>query len=172
MDDVVLRSVLQDAHNRQFWIVLWGDPSHSPDEDAQIFNEPFYDQGLPRNVPQIRIGDILFVHRIHISKIIFVGEVVDLPRRSTAAETEKEDWRKRWNWSLRLKNLTPEYGAWWRRRARKTFDLNEEFNDLHSDAPVNIRRLLFGSHVQIPKRFAEFLLNEIASIPKNSETAR
>jgi hypothetical protein len=79
MDEGTLNEVSRDAHRRRFWIVLWGDPEHSADDDVQIFDEPEYDQGLAK--PEtIGVGDILFVHRIHISKIIFVAEVIGAPR--------------------------------------------------------------------------------------------
>ena len=162
MDNNALNAILSDAHNRQFWIVLWGDPTHSPDDDAQIFDEPFYDHGFSREVRNLQIGDILFVHRIKISKIIFVGEVVGEPRKSRA--DEKEDWRKHWMWSVALKNLTTTYGIHWRRRAQRTFALKDQFNELNPQNPVKIGRLLFGSHVQIPESFARFLLAEIVNI--------
>lgn len=164
MDNDALNAVLSDAHNRQFWIVLWGDPTHSPDEDAQIFDEPFIDHGFSREIRSLKIGDILFVHRIKISKIIFVGEIISELRKSGIEEAEKEWWRKYWSWSVTLKNLTPTYGTHWRKRARKTFELRDIFNELNPRNPVNIGRLLFGSHVQIPEKFAKFLLNEIMSL--------
>jgi len=48
MDNAALNKVLADADHEHFWIVLWGDPEHSADEDVQGFNEDFYDQGLAR----------------------------------------------------------------------------------------------------------------------------
>ena len=80
MDEPTLNPILADADNRQFWIVLWGYPTHSPTEGQQVFNEPFYDHGFSRDVPKMRIGDVLFVHRIKVSKIMFVGELVELYR--------------------------------------------------------------------------------------------
>lgn len=161
MDNETLSAVLPDAHNRQFWIVLWGDPTRSPDEDAQIFDEPFYDQGLTRDEPNMKVGDILFVHRIKISKIIFIGEVVAQPRRSAEEEAEKEDWRKQWIWSVALKNLTPIYGRHWKNLAQRTFTLKDQFNKLNPRNPVTIGALQHGRHVQLPEAFATFLLKEI-----------
>ena len=57
MDDESLNKILADVNNRQFWIVLWGYPGRSPNEDRQIFDDPFYDEGLPKNVRDMRIGD-------------------------------------------------------------------------------------------------------------------
>jgi hypothetical protein len=168
MDKESLNQILLDTNNRQFWIVLWGYPEHSPDEDKQIFNEPFYDEGLTQNVQDMRIGDILFVHRIHISKIIYVSEVIAPPRKSTAEESVKEEWRKRWIWSVSAKNLTPEYGKYWRGCAERTFTLAKQFNELHPDGPINVRRLNYGRHIKIPQAFAEFLLKAI----KNLEVPR
>jgi hypothetical protein len=161
MDNQALTASLADPRHRQFWIVLWGDPTHSPDEDAQAFDEPFYDHGFPRDVPDMKIGDILFVHRIKISKIIFVGEVVDESRKSRPDEIERDDWRKHWAWSVRLQNLTPTYGRHWKRRAQKTFALKDEYNDRNPQNLVSIGALQHGSHVRIPEGFARFLLNEI-----------
>ena len=164
MDNEALNDVRIDAHKRQFWIVLWGDPTHSPDEDAQVFDEPFYDQGLTRDVSDMKVGDILFVHRIKISKIIFVGEVVGESRKSTQEEIAKEDWRNHWTWSVRLKNLTPMYGRYWKRRAQKTFTLKDEYNDRNPQNPVTIGALQHGSHLRIPEGFAKFLLSDIIKL--------
>ena len=67
-------------------------------------------------------------------------------------------WRKRWTWAIRARNLSPEYGRYWNRCGERPFNLAREFNELHPDGPVNIRRLNYGSHVKIPRHFAEFLL--------------
>lgn len=164
MDNESLHDVILDSSTRQFWIVLWGNPTHSSDEDAQIFDEPFYDQGLTRDVLNMKVGDILFVHRIKVSKIIFVGEVVGESRKSTPDEIEKEDWRKHWSWSVRLKNLTPTYGRHWKRRAQKTFTLKDQYNEMNPQNPVTIGALQHGRHVQIPQGFARFLITEIVTL--------
>ena len=164
MDNEALTEVINDAGRQHFWIVLWGYPEHSAEDDEQIFDEPVYDHGLTRKPEAMKVGDIIFVHRIHISKIIFVGEVIAAPRKSDAEESEKEDWRKRWKWSVRLKNLTPAYGTYWRRYAEKTFPLKDRYNELNPQNQVSIGRLQHGLHVQIPERFAKFLLNEIIEL--------
>ncbi|HKG97884.1 MAG TPA: hypothetical protein VKA97_08720, partial [Pyrinomonadaceae bacterium] len=115
------------------------------------------------NVRDMRIGDILFVHRIKVAKLIYVSEVIDPPRESTPQESQKEQWRKRWTWSIRGKNLTPTYGQNWRSCGEKTFSLAKRFNELNPNNQVNIGRINFGSHVKIPRHFAEFLLREIKS---------
>ncbi|MEA2206256.1 MAG: hypothetical protein QOE77_3032 [Blastocatellia bacterium] len=160
MDDQALSLLLGEQQRRQFWIVLWGDPEHSADEDAQVFDEPFYDHGFRRKPEAFEIGDILFVHRIHVSQIIFVGEVLELPRESLKGDSEQDWWRERWSWSVRLRNLTPEYGAHWR-NAQRTFPLKDQYNSLHPNEQVNIGGLQHGVHVRIPESFAKFLLDEI-----------
>ena len=164
MDNEPLNKVLLDVNDRKFWIVLWGYPERSPDEDKQIFDEPVYDEGLSKNVTSMRIGDILFVHRIKVAKLIYVSEVIDPPRKSTAQESQKEEWRKRWKWSVRGENLTPKYGQHWRRCGEKTFTLAKRFNELNPTDPVNIGRINFGSHVEISQHFALFLLQGIKAL--------
>jgi hypothetical protein len=165
MDNAELNDVILNAAERQFWIVQWGDPDHSPDEDTQVFNLPAYEQGLPKNPKTMRVGDILFVHRIHVSKIIFVAETVAPPRKSTEEESRRESWRQRWKWSVSTKNLTRTYGAYWKRYEVKAFDLAKEYNKLNPQEPVNIRTLNFGNYVRISEVFAKFLLNEIIRLP-------
>jgi hypothetical protein len=171
MDNEALSDLLRNTGGRQFWIVLWGYPEHSPEDDVQVFDEPIYDHGLARKPEAMKVGDILFVHRIHISKIIFVGEVIEAPRKSMAAESEKEAWRKRWTWSIQLKNLTPTYGVHWRRWAEKTFPLKDRYNELNPQNQVSIGRLQHGLHVQIPERFARFLLEEIISLGSDKDSS-
>jgi hypothetical protein len=161
MDNEALEQVLVDAGKRQSWIVLWGIPEHSPDQDQQVFDGPIYDHGFPRNPKGLKIGDILFVHRIRVSKIMYVGEVISLPRKSSAQEIESEPWREKWSWSVATKNLTPEYGSKWRKRGEKTFDLSKRYNELHPNEPVKISAIMFGTHVRIPRAFAEFLIGNI-----------
>ena len=164
MDNEALKDLINYPGWRQFWIVLWGYPEHSAEEDEQVFDQPTYDHGLARKPDGMRLGDIVFVHRIHISKIIFIGEVIDEPRLSSPREAEKADWRKRWKWNVGLKNLTPNYGRHWRRGAQKTFSLKDQYNVANPDQRVSIGRLQHGLHTQITRSFAKFLLNEIASI--------
>lgn len=109
----------------------------------------------------------MFVHRIHVSKIVYVGEVIELPRKSTKQESVNEQWRNRWTWSISAKNLTPEYGHYWKRCAERTSNLARQFNENNPHDTVNIRRLNYGSHVKIPLRFAEFLLREIIGLEVN-----
>ena len=161
MDNAELNDLILNVGATQFWIVQWGDPDHSPDEDTQVFNLPAYEQRLPKNPTTMRVGDILFVHRIHISKIIFVAEVLALPRKATEEESRKEPWLQRWQWSVSTKNLTPTYGAYWKQYEVKAFDLAKEYNRLNPQQPVSIRTLHFGNYVRVSEDFAKFWLNEI-----------
>jgi hypothetical protein len=164
MDSAALNPLVVNADDRQFWIVLWGEPDHSPEEDTQVFNESHYDHGFAVNPAAMKLGDILFVHRIHISKIIFVAEIVASPRRSTEEEKRKESWRQRWQWSIETKNLTPTYGTYWKRYAVKPFDLAKEYNKANAHDKVNLGRMNFGNYVRISQGFAKFLLNEIIGL--------
>ena len=163
MDSESLSRIIQDSRSRQFWIVLWGVPGRSPDEGEQIFDQLMYDHGFSRNIDAIIEGDLLFVHRIGISKLIYVGEVVARARMSTAAERNEETWRQHWKWSVTVKNLTPEFGKHWR-QGEKTFTLAHQYNESRPQFPVKLSRIKFGSHVQIPREFADFLLTSIMSL--------
>jgi serine/threonine protein kinase len=149
--------------SRQSWIVLLGVPEIRT-EDTEIFDQPQYDHGFPIR-PGIQPGDILFVHRIGISKIAYVGEVLALPRKSTESEIQAEPWRARWAWSVSTKNLTPEFGGHWREQSAGTFQLAKRYNELNPENQVKISALKFGRHVKIPMPFAEFLIKELMKGP-------
>lgn len=166
MDNTALDMVLAESSKTQFWIVLWGDPEISLDEDTQVFTEPAYAQGFAVYPAGIKIGDILFVHRIHASKIIFVAETIGPPRSGTKEESIKESWRQRWPWSIETKNLTPTYGAYWKRYAVNPFDLAKEYNKVNPEDKVNLGRMKFGAYVSISEGFAKLLLNEIIRLTR------
>ena len=113
----------------------------------------------------MRVGDILIVHRIHVSKVIFVAEVLSLPQKSTAEEAKEESWRARWQWSVETKNLTQKYGAYWKRYSLKPFDLVKEYNKLNPQDRVPLGMLNHGSCVRVSEGFARFVLNEIIILP-------
>lgn len=163
MDNKTLRRLKDGPSARQSWIVLWGYPEQSVAEGEQVFDKPVYDHGLPTNVSGMEVGDVLFVHRIHASQIIYVGELLETARASTVAQAEQQDWRKRWSWGVKLKNLTPEYGRHWK-CSERTFSLANEFNQLNPGKEVNIRRLNYGSPVKISRAFADFLFSEIVQL--------
>ncbi len=101
-------------------------------------------------------------HRIHVSKIIYVSELLELPSPSTVGESA-ERWREKWSWAIKGQNLTPEYGRHWK-CSERTFTLANQFNELHPDQPVNIRRLNYGSPVKVSRRFAEYILDRIMEL--------
>jgi hypothetical protein len=66
------------------------------------------------------------VHRIKVSKIIYVAETLTMPREFTEAERRKEPLLKQFRWIVETKNLTPKYGSYWKRFSLKSFDLAKE----------------------------------------------
>ena len=163
MDNETLERLRNDSHAKQYWIVLGGYPDQSVEEGEQIFDEPIYDHGLPKHVSGMEVGDILFVHRIHASQIIYVGELLETARASTIAQAERQEWRERWSWGIKLRNLTPEYGTHWK-CSERTFSHANQFNQLTPYQQINIRRLNYGSPVKISRSFAEFLLHGIMQL--------
>jgi hypothetical protein len=161
MDNVALNDLLLHSEGKQFWIVLWGDPDCSSDEEPQLFNDPMIEHWFPMHPASMKPGDILFAHRIKVSTLIFVAEVISSPRRHTDEEMRKDSRQKRWAWSVDTKNLTPTYGEHWREYSLRTFPLSKEYNKLNPQDHVNIGRLNFGAPTRISRGFAQFLLNQI-----------
>ena len=161
MDNVTLNDLLLTSEGKQFWIVLWGDPDRSSDEETQFFDEPIIEHWFPIHPVSIRPGDILFAHRIKVSTLIFVAEVISPARKATNEEIRKDSRQTRWAWTLDAKNLTPTYGAHWREYALKTFALSKEYNQVNPLDQVKLGRLNFGAPTRISLGFAQFLINQI-----------
>jgi hypothetical protein len=161
MDSETLNDLLLNINQRLSWIVLWGDPAFSADEGPQIFSDHTIEHWFPMHPAAMKPGDILFVHRIKVKKLIFVAETTSSPRKAREEEVKKDPRQKRWMWSVDTRNLTPIYGAHWDEYSLKTFNLADEYNELNPQDQVNIRRLQFGAPVRISTGFARFLLNQI-----------
>ncbi len=161
MDNTALNELLANPAGRQFWIVLWGDPERLPDEGPLVFDEPEIEHWFPMRPASIKVGDILFVHRIGAASLIFVAELASEARRATAEELANDPRHERWAWVVETKNLTPAFGSRWRDYRLKTFALNREYNELNPQDRVNIGRLQFGAPVRISQGFARFLLERI-----------
>ena len=161
MDNEALNDLLNFTE-RQFWIKPWGHPDRSPDEEQQSFDDPSITIGFAKQPNGIRIGDILIVHRIKVSKLIFVAETVASPVRATEEQMKVNPLFRRWPWNIETRILTSTYGAQWSRYSLKTFALAEEYNDLNPQDQVNLGSLKWGADkLRISERFGKFLIKEI-----------
>jgi hypothetical protein len=156
MDNEALNTLLLNSEGKNYWVVLWGHPERSPDEEELFFNDPVIEHWFPMNPASITPGDILFVHRIKVSTLIFVAEVISFPK--------KDSRRERWQWSVDTRNLTRTFGEHWRKYSLRTFSLGREYNALHPHDQVKLGRLNFGAPARISRGFAQFLLNQIIGL--------
>ena len=162
MDNANLNDLLLDIGERQFWIKPWGHPERTPDEDEQIFDFPAMTIGFARQPNAVRVGDVLLVHRIKVSKLMFVAEVVSAPHEATDEEIKRNPLLERWKWSVETRNLTAGYGAQWRSHSLKTFALADEFKKLNPQEKFTLGSINFGNDkVRVPKDFGEFIVKEI-----------
>lgn len=162
MDNANLNNLLLNFGERQFWIKPIGDPSRSPDEEKQIFDDSKVQIDFSERPSGISLGDILIVYRIEISKILFVAEAVSSPHQATSDEIKKHPWKERWSWSIESRNLTPNFGARWSDYSLKPFSLVEEFNDLNPQEKVSLNGLKRGKDkLRISEDFGKFLIKEI-----------
>jgi hypothetical protein len=161
MDNEALNDLLNTSE-RQFWIKPWGHPDRSPDEERQFFDDPSITIGFSRQPNRVRVGDILIVHRIKVSKLIFIAETVASPVKVTEEQIKVNPLYRRWPWNIDTRNLTPTYGAQWSRYSLKTFALAREYNDLHPQDKVNLGSLNFGADkLRVSEGFGKFLIKEI-----------
>ena len=161
MDNDALNGILNTS-GKQFWLKPWGHPERSPDEEQQSFDSPSITTGFTEQPSGVNVGDILIVHRIKVSKLIFVAETVASPVKSTEEQIRANPDYERWLWNIDSRILTPTYGAQWDRFSLKTFSLAREYNDLYPQDKVNLGRIQFGGDKpRISDGFAKFLIKEI-----------
>jgi hypothetical protein len=161
MDEDALNDLLNKS-GKQFWIKPWGHPDRAPDEEQQSFDSPSITIGFTEQPSGVNVGDILIIHRIKVSKLIFVAETVASPMESTEEQINANPDYGRWTWNIDTRILTPTYGAQWSRFSLKTFALAKEYNDLYPHNKVNLGRINFGGDkLRISEGYAKFLIKEI-----------
>ena len=164
MDNETLLELLGDTSKRQFWIKPWGDPERPSDEREQFTDDEVWVR-FAKQPTGVEVGDVLFVHRIKVAKLVFVAEALTPLRMLNASEIMREPNLKRWPWMIEGKNLTPRLGRWWRECSLKTFTLEREYNDLYPSEPVNLGSIKRGNDkVRISEKFATFLIDAIIAI--------
>lgn len=167
MDNSNLNNLLLNLGERQFWIKPWGHPERSPDEEEQIFNSPTMTIGFARQPNAVQVGDILLVHRIKVSMLMFVAEVISSPHQATDEEIRKNPLLERWKWSVEAQNLTPDFGAHWRNFSLKTFALADEFKKSNPNEQFTLGSINFGNDkVRVPENFGKFVVQEIMRLEK------
>ncbi|MCW5959817.1 MAG: hypothetical protein KIS76_06605 [Pyrinomonadaceae bacterium] len=161
MDNANLNDLILNSDDRQFWLKPWGNPDRAPDEEEQFFTSSKLTIGFSKQPNAVEIGDILIVHRIKISKIMLVAEVISSVHHATDEKKKKNPLLNRWAWSVEAKNLTPEYGAQWFEHSLKTFALANEYNK-NSPDKVKLGSIQFGNDkLRIPEEFGKFVIKEI-----------
>lgn len=162
MDNANLNDLLLNSGERQFWLKPWGNPDRSPEEEEQFFTSPNLTIGFSKQPNAVEVGDILVVHRIKISKVMLIAEVVSSVHHATDEEKKKNPLLERWAWSVDAKNLTPEYGAQWFEHSLKTFALADEYNKSNPNDKVKLGSIQFGNDkLRIPEEFGKFVIKEI-----------
>jgi hypothetical protein len=164
VDDISLKTLLEDVSGRQYWLKPIGLPNR-PIENRQpeVWPESPLDIHFARNPAAVAERDILIAFRTGESKIIFVAERPPGGPYPTEDNTLPEWVRKRYPLFYKARNLTPVYGKKWRRYSLKPFALAKKFNAKHPDRqPVKLGALNFGSDkLRIDQLFAEFLIRQI-----------
>src|SRR5215213_2473423 len=144
MDNAALNNLLNTS-GKQYWIKPWGHPNRGPEEEQQSFGDQPITIGFSRQPNGVRLGDILLVHRIKVSKLMFVAETIASPIRATEEQMRVNPLYERWPWNIETRILTPTYGSQWSRYSLKTFALAREYNDLYPQDEVNLGALKFGA---------------------------
>jgi hypothetical protein len=164
MDNSTLQSVLSDSTRRNFWIKTIGLPGKEPDLH-ELYNQSSLTVEFSRQPFSIEIGDILIIHKIAISKVVYIAECQSAPREVTAEEIKQQSFKEHWNWTMGLRNLTPIYGMCWAKYNIKPFTLVKRYNELFPKDKQSLGSLQYGGgHLQISSKFGTFLLQKIMDL--------
>ena len=160
MDEASLRPILDEAE-LSYWLKPWGLPALPPNPNNEMDGlAPGI--GFPVMPIGIAIGDILVIHRIAASRIIFVAQVLGAPY-PTPIEVMAQDPNEK-PFRIDVEFLTLEFSTHWYDLNLNTFQLADEFNDLNPQANVNVQGIRFGNHINIPEAFGHFLLAQIMAL--------
>jgi len=171
MDNASLEQILLDAGGRQFWIKPWGHPKRPADEGQQIFDSPVLTTGFAIRPSGVKIGDILFVYRIKVSKLMFIAEAVSPAWKVTKEEVKRNPDLERWQWNIATRNWTPRFGLHWAKYTLQPFSLADEYNKLTPQDIVTLGSLQFGGDKRrISEGFGKFIINKIMAIGEEASS--
>lgn len=171
MDNQTLDDLLKDGRRRNFWLKPVGWPKDHPNWDAEdysVWTQPQLEVHFHENPVRIAVGDILIAYRVRYSRLIYVAE--RLPKEQWGAEEVGSEYeRRRWPHYIKARNLTPGYGAVWKRMCLQPFPLAEAYNRVHPTEPARLGPIQRGKDkASMPRAFAEFLIRLIqATEPEN-----
>lgn len=148
----------QPRRGIQHWLKPQGVPDTLVDE-SESFTADRYLIGFARRPSGVEVGDVLIVYRIGIAMIQYAAEALDVCRKATADEVRRELWRARWEWTIEARNLTPDFGAVWRKRELRPRPLAVEYSAFHPGDPVSLGALNYGADkLRISEGFGQYLL--------------
>lgn len=164
MDNASLQPIADDASKRQFWIKPVGNPDAPPDLNATFIN-PRIRIEFSQKPATLKVGHVLFVYLVGVSKLIYVAECYTPPRMATEAEISKEPWRARWCWSIWGVNLSPDYGKNWNEHSLRPFDLLKAYQEARPEDKQSLGGIQHGVDKQrVSQGFGEFLLQQVIKL--------
>jgi hypothetical protein len=174
MDITALNQLLLDGKERQFWIKPWGHETQASHPSArvgsQFFTAPAIEVAFSTNPAGINIGDVLFIYHIRMNQIksptlACVTEVISEIIKATPPEIIQEPWRERWSWSIRSKNLTPDYAARCFEYALNPYSMAKEYSELNPHDKINLGTVQFGAGKrQVSEGFAQFIADQMNAL--------
>jgi hypothetical protein len=164
MDNASLQTIADDASKRQFWIKPVGNPDAPPDLNA-TFTEPRIRIEFAREPTTLKVGHVLFVYLVGVSKLIYVAECYTPVRKARGEEIAKEPWRARWCWSIYGVNLSPTYGKSWSQHSLRPFDLLRAYQEVNPADKQSLGGIQHGADKQrVSCGFGEFLLRRVIEL--------
>lgn len=109
----------------RFWVKPIGRPDKNPDVTIRYDNE-HQELHFADDPAEIAVGDIIFVYRIGISKLLYAASAVSKRRYASETTLKNQPWRSRWPWELDVLNLTTDYGWNWNALAVKPFAVDKD----------------------------------------------
>lgn len=169
MDNQSLNAVLSSNRERQFWFKPIGLPGQPLHDHPETWPEDPVDITFT-NRPRVEVGDVLIAYRTGAVRLIYVAECLEPAREFTDEEMRENHWRNRFPWHFNARNLTPEFGRVCINYRLNPYAMARAFNLEHSETPVTLGAINFGSSVLgIPRPFAEVLLLSIRNLDNSDD---
>jgi hypothetical protein len=161
VDYNILTSILIDPVKRNYWIKPVGIPEQEADLN-QRFTESRLRIDFAHSPDEIRVGDVLIVYRIKITKLIYIAICETGVMKATSSEMIEQPWKQRWSYYINGINITPTYGGQWVQHELKPFELVKAFNLNYPDQKQNINTIKWGNDKkQISEEFAHYIMRKI-----------
>ena len=167
-----LWSLPDEPREINYWLKPIGVTDYPVTEDRK-FDSPTDDLHFSVYPKAVKIDDLLIGYGIGAKRILTIYKVTSEPIEATEEEIAEEEWKERWSWYVKAKNLTVDFGANWVKHSMYASSIVEDYLKIRPEGQITKvgGKTLGGlsykrDKINLDPDFAKFILGKVTAMNK------